>query len=173
MKSCRNHANPNATALGTRGPGVTNLTVAFMLFSCSSAFPEPRYTPQPASAFEEVAFAPPPARVELVPPRPETPGAVWIDGEWDWTGSRWAWRYGRWVVPASGSTYSKWATVRRQDGVLLFAPGMFRDSRGMEVASPPSLAVARARDEGVIDLEGNTERTGPNENPETNPPSGR
>jgi len=141
---------------------VANVIVAFLL-ACAGSLPEPSYSSQPASAFQEVLYAPPPARV---PGRPKNSSAVWIDGEWDWTGARWAWQYGHWVVPPAGATYSKWAVTRRSDGVLLFASGTFRDRRGSEIPSPPSLAVARARDEDVVDVEGKTEPTGPNVRPE-------
>jgi len=149
---------------------MTSATVAFLL-ACAGSLPEPTYSSQPVSAFEEVQSAPPPARVELVPERPKNPNAVWIDGEWDWTGARWAWQHGRWVVPPPGATYSKWAILRRSDGVLLFASGVFRDRRGSPIPSPPSLAVARARDEDVVDAEGRTERTAPNVRPEVGEPS--
>jgi len=33
-----------------------------------------------------VRVAPPPARQEIIPPRP-APKAVWIPGHWKWTGS--------------------------------------------------------------------------------------
>jgi hypothetical protein len=148
---------------------VANASVAF-LFACGGSMPEPSYSSQPVGAFEEVPYAQPPARVELVPERPKNPGAVWVDGEWDWTGARWAWQYGRWVVPPAGATYSKWAVIRRSDGVLLFAPGVFRDRKGAEVPSPPSIAVARARDEDIVDAEGRTERTAPNVRPEVGTP---
>lgn len=141
---------------------IVSLTVAFASTGCAHSVPEPAYSAQPNGAFEEVDSAPPPARVEMVPKRPADRGAVWIDGEWNWTGRRWAWQYGRWVVPPPGATYSQWATVRRSDGVLLFAPGKFRNEKGRELPSPPALAVARAHDEGVIDAEGNVERAGPN-----------
>jgi hypothetical protein len=151
---------------------VAYIGVAFLL-ACGSSLPEPMYSSQPVGAFQEVPNAPPPARVELVPERPENSKAVWIDGEWDWTGARWAWQYGRWVVPPPGSTYSTWAVIRRSDGVLLFAPGVFRDRRGLEVQSPPSLVVARARDDDVVDAEGKTERTGPNVRPEETAPGSK
>jgi hypothetical protein len=147
---------------------VANFNVAF-LFACSSSLPEPSYSSQPANAFEEVQFAPPPARVELVPGRPKDSRAVWVDGEWDWTGARWAWQYGRWVVPPAGATYSKWTVVRRKDGVLMFAPGIFRGVKGSPLPPPAPLSVARARDEDVIDTEGTTEQTGPNIRPENAP----
>lgn len=147
---------------------VANLNVAFLL-GCAGSLPEPPYAPQAPGAYEEVQFAPPPARVELVPERPKDSRAVWVDGEWNWTGARWAWQYGRWVVPPVGATYSKWVVARRSDGVLMFAPGVFKDSKGAALPSPPPLAIARARDEDVIDTEGTTEQTGPNIRPETTP----
>jgi hypothetical protein len=147
---------------------VTNVAVAF-LFACSGSLPEPTYSSQPASAFEEIPYPPPPARVEIVPDRPKNSDAVWIDGEWDWTGARWAWQYGRWVVPPQGATFSKWVVARRSDGVLLLASGVFRDRKGSEITSPTPLSVARARDEDVIDAEGKTKSTGPNLRPEEGP----
>jgi hypothetical protein len=103
--------------------------------------------------------------VETVPPAPNAK-AVWIDGEWRWTGSRYAWEFGRWVIPPEGARYSKWETKFRADGALLFAEGAFRDARGNELPEPPALAVGRARSEGVTDPEGNRKRTAPNLSPE-------
>src|SRR5206468_1301667 len=132
--------------------------------------PEPTFSPQQTRDFEEVPFAPPPARVEIIPPRPPNAGTVWIDGEWEWNGTKWGWQYGHWVVAPPSASYSKWATVRRRsDGVLFFAPGVWRSRNGAELPPPPPLAVARARDESIVNPEGKTERTAPNVNPEGTP----
>jgi hypothetical protein len=150
---------------------VTNLTAALFLSACAGSIPEPPYSPQPEESFEEIQSPPPPARVEVVPARPKNPNAVWLDGEWDWTGTRWAWQFGRWVALPPGATYAKWETKRRADGVLIFAPGAFRDPKGRELEPPAAIAIAHARDEEVIDVEGRTERTGPNVTPERTTPA--
>jgi hypothetical protein len=111
------------------------------LAACSARLPHPIYSQQPTSALVEVAFAPPPARPELIPARPRD-DAVWIDGEWAWRGRRWAWRAGRWVEPPAGATFSPWTTVRRDDGVLFFAPGTWRDAKGDAIDAPKALATA-------------------------------
>lgn len=149
------------------------LGVAFLLDACGGSLPEPTYSPQLTRALEEVPYPPPPARVELVPEQPREAGAVWIDGEWEWNGKQWAWVYGRWVVPPAGATFSRWATVRRSDGALFYASGTWRANNGSDLPPPRPLAVARARDEVVIDAEGRTERTAPNIAPEGAPPSAR
>jgi hypothetical protein len=129
--------------------------------ACGSAIPEPGSAERPATDFVEVPYPPPPARVEFLPAKPRS-GAVWIDGEWEWDGRRWAWRYGAWVAPPSGILYSRWTTIRRSDGTLLFAPSVFRNASGREMVSPPALATATAYDDNVVSPEGDRESTAPN-----------
>src|ERR1041384_1320083 len=161
----------DASSVAKRSRRVAAFAVALFHASCGGSLPEPVYSSQPDAAFDEVPFAPPPARVELVPARPSDRRAVWLDGEWTWTGLRWAWQYGSWVVPpGGGATYSMWTLIRRRDGALLFAPGTFRAANGSELSSPPALSVAKARDEDVVDPEGRTERTAPNVPPEGSAP---
>jgi hypothetical protein len=51
---------------------------------------------------------PPPARVELVPARPN--GIVhWVEGDWQWNGSHWSWLGGHW----SSTAPSKKLSMRR------------------------------------------------------------
>lgn len=150
---------------------VAIVAVAILTMACGSSLPEPDYAPQPAdAAFETVAFSPPPARVEIVPPPPRD-GLVWLDGEWSWDGSRWAWEPGRWVVPPSGAGFARWAVVRRRDGALLVAPGTWRNAQGAELAPPPALAVARAGGGSVWDAEGQREKTAPNVLPSEGSPT--
>ena len=121
-----------------------------------------RSSTPPTNAFVEVPYPPPPARVEFVTERPNRE-AVWIDGEWGWSGRRWAWEYGRWVVPPSSNVgYVRWFTVRRQDGVLLFSPGTWKDASGATIAAPPAAALAHAQEESVVSPDGNRELTAPN-----------
>lgn len=93
----------------------------------------------------EVPYPPPPARPEWVPPRPDDapPDTVWIDGEWEWRGRGYTWVRGRWVALPAGAGYALPVAVRNQDGVLYYAPGAFRGSKGEEIADPSPLATAR------------------------------
>ena len=43
-------------------------------------------------------MAPPPPRVEVIPPRPY-PEYVWITGHWTWENDHHRWQEGRWVAP--------------------------------------------------------------------------
>ena len=74
---------------------------------------------------ELVPFPPPPARVELIPPRPNQE-AVWIDGTWMWTGGRYEWQPGGWAQPVPGATYAPANLVRRRNGELLYYRGVWR-----------------------------------------------
>jgi hypothetical protein len=142
-----------------------------VLLACSSGLPHPAYAPQPTSALVEVAFPPPPARAEAVPPRPPRPeGAdgdvVWIDGEWTWRGRRWSWSPGRWVVAPPGARFSPWTTVMREDGAIFFAPGIWRDAQGAPLAGEPkALAYARPSAGVIFEPGGHLQRTGPTLDP--------
>jgi hypothetical protein len=138
--------------------------------ACNGSLPHPPYVAQPSSALTAVPLPPPPARVEVVPPSPAK-GAVWIDGEWVFRRGRWAWTLGEWVVPAPGTFFSPWTSVRTADGTLLHAPGVWRDAKGQPVASPPPLAVATAQAGPVVNAEGVTETTGRTERPGASPPA--
>jgi len=127
--------------------------------ACGSRLPHPTYSPQSSSALSEVTFPPPPARAELVPPRPSD-DAVWIDGEWLWRRRQWAWNPGRWVVAPAGATYSPWAAVRGEDGTLYYAPGQWHDSDGGALADPQPVAVAKTVSRVIFDSEGEVERAG-------------
>jgi len=52
-------------------------------------------------AGDVVAVAPPPPRVEIIGTAP-SPGYVWIDGYWSWSGGRHEWVGGRWEAPHRG-----------------------------------------------------------------------
>jgi hypothetical protein len=147
--------------------------IAFALNSgCGgSSLPEPDLAiPAPLKFGEaiEVPFPPPPARVEFIPEKPRS-GAVWIDGEWSWTGRRWSWTYGRWVTPPPSAVFAPWRTARTSDGTLLFAGGTWYDERGAEITEPLPLAIGHAREEDVITPKGQTERTAPNRVPAKTP----
>ncbi len=140
------------------------LGFAFRLSGCGSHLPTPRAAAQPTDALVEVAYPPPPARVEFVPEQPSD-DAVWVGGEWLWSGRRWSWRPGMWVVPPEGGGYARRVLVRRNDGKLFFAGGTWRDAQGRELPAPPE-KVARSRSGAVVNPEGETEPTGADVHPD-------
>jgi hypothetical protein len=121
--------------------------------ACSTRVPHPAYTAQPTSALVEVEYPPPPARVEFVPKRPSS-DAVWLNGEWLWTGHRWGWKAGGWVIPPEGAKYAKVVLVRRNDGRLFAAPGTWRDADGGEINAPELLQASSEKTSSVVDPEG-------------------
>ena len=56
--------------------------------------------------FVTVAYPPPPAEIEEIPPAREDPSCAWMDGHYQWDGRRWGWEAGRWVVPPAGCYYA-------------------------------------------------------------------
>lgn len=110
-----------------------------VLLGCAPTVPKPREVEPPESAFAEVPFQPPAARVEMVP-EPLQKSWVWMDGSWHWRGGRWVWRWGGWVDPPAGVSYQPPVTRRQPDGTLLFAHAAWRDASGNHVHAPPILA---------------------------------
>ncbi|HEY3818709.1 MAG TPA: hypothetical protein VGL81_16175 [Polyangiaceae bacterium] len=134
-------------------------SVSALAMACGSTLPHPAFAPQPSTALTEVDQVPPPARVELVPARPD-PLAVWVDGEWIWRRGRWAWLTGRWVLPPAGATFRAWAFVRGADGRLWSAPGAWLDASGAPLELKP-LAVASVEAGAIVDADGVSQTTGP------------
>lgn len=129
------------------------------LAACGEGLPHPPYSPQATTALEPIDVPPPPGRVELIPARP--PGAdAWVDGEWIPSRGRWYWLLGRWVRTPPGATYSPWAIVRANDGTPLYAPGVWKDSRGLRISPPPALAFATTHANAVFDADGEMVPTG-------------
>jgi hypothetical protein len=147
-----------ACACALCGPALA-LLVAAVLPACDGEMPRPRYARQTTSALQQVGYPAPPARVEFIPARPRG-NTVWLDGEWGWTGSKWAWTAGRWVVSPVGATFSPWTTVRDERGNVYFASGVWNDSAGQRLYSPPPLASGRAVPGDIISPEGDNEKTG-------------
>jgi hypothetical protein len=128
-------------------------------FACGRDFPRPSYVGQPTEALEVVPQPPPPARVEVVPPKPAS-GSVWIDGEWTWQGRTYSWRRGRWVKPPPGARFSPWTEVRGEDGAIYYAGGVWRNEQHQQVADPPALATAKSTVGPIVDPTGHDEETG-------------
>lgn len=127
----------------------------------ASRLPAPPYVGQPTEALQQVAYPPPPARVENVPTAPRD-GAVWIDGEWTWQGERWVWKRGRWVMPPANAMYSPWTSNRDREGNLYVAEGKWRDPQLRELPDPPPLAVSKTRGGAVTTPQGETVAASPN-----------
>jgi hypothetical protein len=126
---------------------------ALAVAACSGRIPHPPYANHPPDALVEVDYPPPPARVEFVPERPQS-DAVWLNGEWSWSGRRWAWKEGGWVVVPEGARYAKLALVRRKDGKLFAAPGTWRNAQGAEITPPEFVKAGGAQATSVVDPEG-------------------
>jgi hypothetical protein len=144
---------------------------SLLLLACGSSLPEPpapKTNRVPVGASVEVPYPPPPARVEFIPDKPAS-GAVWIDGEWTWTGRRWAWNYGKWLRSPAGATFAPWKTFRASDGALLYVAGIWRNAKGAEIVEPEPLATGRAREENVPSPEGEPIHTAPNRSPAAAP----
>lgn len=127
---------------------------------CGPLVRHPPYVPQPTSALVRVTAAPPPARVEILPPAPSG-DAVYVDGEWTWRRGRWSWMAGRWVVPPAGESFSPWVFVRDPDGHYWYAPGVWRDASGDVVAGPNPIAVASVETGAIVSPNGEPTVTGP------------
>lgn len=138
------------------------LVFAIPLPACAGALPHPPYVPQATSALAPVEYAPPPGRVETVPPRPAGADA-WIDGEWIYRRGRWFWWLGRWVKTPPGAHYAPWICIHAVDGTAYYAPSIWYDARGAVLdPGPAALAYASASGEAVFDAEGDVETTGRN-----------
>jgi hypothetical protein len=135
-----------------RGAGLLAAVVACTgAPACAAGLPRPPTAPQPESAFTDVPYPPPAARVETVPAQPAG-GGVWVDGQWSWDGSHWDWVPGGWVEPAHGARFAPWALRMQPDGRLRFASAAWRDETGRELPPPVVLAPAEGVDVRALPL---------------------
>jgi hypothetical protein len=119
---------------------------AFVLVAaCGMQLSTPPTGPHPAGTthYVEVPYPPPPARVEIVPPKPPDADAVWVDGEWAWQGKRWVWQPGGWVARPRAGYFAPWLVYRLDNGRLLFAPGAWHAASGEKLPNPVVLEPAR------------------------------
>ena len=138
----------------------TSALFAFALVGgCERGLPRPAFVQQKTEALTEVGYPAPPARVEFIPKQPN-PTAVWLDGEWSWSGSKWSWSSGRWVVAPAGARFAPWTTVRDELGKVYFAGSSWRDASGSVIAAPTALAVARSSVGDIPSAAGDDEKTG-------------
>ncbi len=56
--------------------------------------------------FVVVAYPPPPAEIEELPPERQDTSCAWVDGHYNLDGRRWTWETGLWVVPPAGCYYA-------------------------------------------------------------------
>ncbi|MCC6217101.1 MAG: hypothetical protein IT376_19740 [Polyangiaceae bacterium] len=89
--------------------------VACATLACGAELRRPAYGPEPVGDLAvTVPEAPPPARVESVPPDPGAP-CVWVDGAWSWD-EGWSWTDGAWVEPPDGCHRSRPRLFWEADG---------------------------------------------------------
>jgi hypothetical protein len=122
---------------------VISFLALLMLAACGPSLPTPAMARHSGDAFQEVPYPPPAALAESVPPRPDRPNVVWIDGEWTFRGDTFVWRRGGWVEPPEGSRYAPWQSWYQADGRLMLAPGTWYDADG-EALTEPILPVVSA-----------------------------
>lgn len=131
------------------------------LVACGTpSLPRPALAPHKSTDLVPLATPPPPAKVEIVPPRPEIEGVVWIDGEWSFEGRRARWRRGRWLIPPRGARFAPWVEVRADDGQLYFAPGKWIDASGADLEAPRSVLEAESSKTTVLNDVGEEEDVG-------------
>jgi hypothetical protein len=121
---------------------LASVVAAFGLLACRGSLPSPAATDHPLSAYIEVPYPPPAALAEMVPPRPERAGVVWIDGEWRFHGDSYVWRRGGWVTPPPSSRFAAWRSWYRRDGRLMLAPGGWYDQRHQRLRPPAPIVPA-------------------------------
>src|SRR5579872_3704261 len=76
-----------------------------------------------------INVAPPPARVEVIPPAP-SPEHYWIAGHWQYEGNQHVWVAGHWEAPRAGEFWVRPFWLREGDA-WVFHPG-----RWIKVAPP-------------------------------------
>jgi hypothetical protein len=125
-----------------------------LALACGQALPRPPTGPHPETAREdvEVPYPPPPARGEIVPPRPEsTESAVWLDGSWTWLAGRWVWEPGGWVTQPPRAYLARWTLLRSPDGRLYFLPNAWYQARSNTSLPAPAIIVGAADTLGELE----------------------
>jgi len=105
----------------------------------------------------EVPYPPPAALSELVPPRPETEGAVYQDGGWAWRGHYYVWQRGGWVKPKPGARLAPWMVRYAPDGRAFFSENRWVDAHG-QLARPPRILVPSSTPSNEVTAEFQTGR---------------
>lgn len=143
-----------------------------LVASCGlSRLPRPPYTAHASADLVAIPYPPPPARIEVIPESPDD-RAVWLDGEWSWSGRRWGWRRGRWVIPPQGAAFAPWQAVRGGKGNLFIAPGVWKGKNGELVEEPLALGEAKGTRLPIVNLDGEEEPIGADIRAERRPEDG-
>jgi hypothetical protein len=79
--------------------------------------------------------APPPPRSVYVQPAPY-PGAVWVEGHWEWNGVQYVWVDGFWTEPRPGYVYVQPRWERRGGGYVYIDGGWAPAGGGAVVVQP-------------------------------------
>ena len=98
---------------------VGTLAVAVGLFAMAGAG-------SAAVAEIEIRTAPPPDRVEMVPPA--RPGYIYERGHYHWDGRQYVWNEGQFIQERPGHKYTPYAFERRGE-VWYYRPGFWDDNQ--------------------------------------------
>lgn len=98
-----------------RALGGTLLAGTLLLGGCVVAPAPVAVGPDMPAGVVYAPVAPPAPRVEVIPAVPY-PGAVWIDGYWNWSGGRHVWVPGRYARPQPGYRWQPRHWERRPGG---------------------------------------------------------
>lgn len=110
--------------------------------NCSSyTVAGPPEVAHPLSAYVQVPYPPPAVQVEAVPQTPND-AAVWVDGYWLWRSGSYIWMRGGWVLVPPEGRFARFQSHYNQDGVLMFASGIWYDAKGSRLRRAPLLLPA-------------------------------
>lgn len=116
------------------------MAVPLACVACGGSVPRPTLAAVAVEDYVQVPAPPGPARVEELPPSPRK-DAVWVDGQWSFTGAGYRWEHGAWVVPPPGARFAPAVVVRREkDDALFFARASWKDASGRTIDAPEALA---------------------------------
>jgi hypothetical protein len=108
--------------------------------ACGSSLPTVPVGPRDESAKRiPIETAPPPAKVETVPPKPGS-ACAWLDGRWESVDGGWQWIPGAWVLPPAECHYAPPVAVWTEssgNGTLYYSPGRWYRDQGATACPEP------------------------------------
>jgi hypothetical protein len=121
---------------------------AYLAGACSSGLTTVPIGPRDERAPRiPVDVAPPPAKVETIPPRPGS-ACAWLDGRWEWVEEAWQWTNGGWVQPPAECHYAPPIAVWTEsagNGTLYYSPGRWYRDTGAGACPEPKTCASSAR----------------------------